>query len=242
MSLFDSLVNSFKSPSASQPASPGKDQGNSLDSPNLDAKGGTNQSTSAPVPPPKSSAEMLDDIFKPDAPKVGEDGKPIKVDGPKPLIDLDNKTIFENASKIDFAAAITDDEITSAQNDPKVFRAMLNKVGAMGSAVSLKQNAAMLEEAVNRRLETYKDEVKSTISDSSVESTIFSDPRFNSPATKPMISAIVKRIMEKDPTATPQKIKDALPQLMAALSQRMQPEDNKKKTTTAPADFDSFFD
>jgi hypothetical protein len=254
MSVFDSLLNTFKSPPTSNTASPGSGQGNSLDSSGQNVGGGTipnnrntpntgsNSGTPTPAPPPKNATDILDDIFKPDEPKVGADGKPVKAEGPKPLIELDNKTIFDNASKIDFSAAITDDEVTAARDDPKAFRAMLNKVGAMGSAISLKQNATMIEDAVERRLAAYKDEVKSTISDSSVESIIFSDSRFNSPSTKPMVSAIVRRIMEKDPTATPQKIKDALPQLMNAMAQRMQPEDTKKKETNTPTNFESFFD
>jgi hypothetical protein len=217
-----------------------------LDQPNSGAGGGTNIPNSgkaaAPVPPPKSPTDLLDDIFKPDEPKMGADGKPETPAAPKPLIDLDNKTIFENASKIDFSAAITDDEVTAAQSDPKLFRAMLNKVGAMGSAVSLRQSASMIEDAVNRRLEGYKTEVQSTIKDSNVESVIFSDSRFNSPAIKPMVSSIVKRIMEKDPTATPQKIKDALPQLMAALANKMQPTDTKSKKETGPVNFDALWD
>ena len=249
MSMFDKLMDSFKSPSAETAVSPsGGIEDNSGNS-NPNAGGGTNLPNSNPgtpkpsIPAPKTPNELLDELFQPDAPKVGTDGKPIPKAEPESLITLDNKSILDNASGIDFAAAITDDEaIAALGGDAKAFKAALNKAAAMGSAVSLRQNAHMIDAAVKKALSQYKTEVQSTIKDSSVETVIFSDSRFNSASVRPVAESIVRRIMEKDPTATPEKIKTALPKLIQAMSERMNPEDPKKKDQTKATNFDSFFD
>lgn len=221
MSIFDMFKAAAPAaPVASTPNTPGSIPANT---PNTGAASDTAAPNGVlPQDDPNKSKEetplaQFDKLWQPDATDPNAPKKPEGVFG-----DVDPKKFMEAAGKIDFAKAVTPEEMQAiaagGESAQKAMAAMLNKVAQGAYAQSAFASTKMIEAALAKAKDGFVAELPQHIRRESLSSTLREEnPVFANPAVQPIISAMEEQFTRKYPNATTAEITTMAKQYISEL-------------------------
>lgn len=253
MDMFNGMFGSNPAPAPvnTAPAQPGNIPANSGSPANPTPGAASNgvvppttaPTVAAPATDPNTPATPLDpfnDLWKTDPAQQGQ--KPAAVFG-----NVDPKKFQEAASRVNFAGAITPDQVAAINQGGdaalQAFSTALNSVAQQVYAQSTFAATKMIDAGLAKAKEGFVSELPSHIKRQQVSDTIRSEnPLFNNPAVQPIISALEAQLTMKHPNATATEIAGMAKQYIEALGTSFAPAPpvDPKKSVQQETDWSTF--
>ena len=149
---------------------------------------------------------------------------------------LTARQLIQNLGNVNFMGAIPQETVQAALGgDANAFQQVISSVAQLSSALAVQQSIAASKSLMDSKFSEFDSSLNSRIGESKY-SDILTDPRFSNPFIKPMAENLITKLRERDPSITPDQIKQTLPNLIqyamskASLGQQDQPNQGIQST------------
>lgn len=124
------------------------------------------------------------------------------------------QNLLEQVRQINMTTLLPEEQVQKAlSGDSQALIGLINTSTQMSVALAVKQALELSQKSTKASLDAFTPTISSQVKNAQFES-IYTDPRFSSPFLKPMVENLVSKIRERDPSATPEQIKETLPALI----------------------------
>lgn len=174
---------------------------------------GNNEPNSDPNanPDPNKGAQgsQLDgfkDIFKL---PVDDKGQPVQQPDPfaQPVLpNFDPAKLKEAASKMNFAAGITTEQLTQAMQDPAKLLGLLNSVAQNGFTAALQATTGIVETSFQTNNQRFEQALPDRIRQTQIKQAQSKHPVLSHPAAAPMVAAMKSQIALTNPHLPPDRV------------------------------------
>ena len=179
-----------------------------------------NSSTASPSPTPTPEPSLEDIFFKAHEPKNQDPNPnptPTAPGTPAPVELAPGYTaqnLLDQVRQINMASLLPEEQMQKAlSGDTQALIGLLNTSTQMATALAVKQALELSKKSTEASLEAFTPKIGAQVKNAQFEA-IYTDPRFSSPFLRPMVENLVSKIRERDPSATPDQIKETLPALI----------------------------
>lgn len=189
-----------------------KNNNNQPNPPGSEGKPGENGNNSDPnkgIDGKGSHLDAFNDLFKV---KVDDKGQPIQDTDPtsEPLLNIDPAKLTEAASKINFMAGISQEDMQKAMSgqDPEAFMKVMNSGirNAFTAAVTTTTKAA--ESAIRTNQSRFDSTLDKRVRQVQMHNMQPKNPALNHPAAGPMVAAMKQQIADQNPNLSPEKVQE----------------------------------
>lgn len=170
--------------------------------------------------------------------KQGDDGA---------MLTFDRDKLGEIANKMNFANSINDEQLQSinagGEQATKAMLEIMNTIARNAYMNSTETTTHLLNNALKNSKEDIFSKLPEHIKRMNVSDSLTKEnPMFNNPAVKPILSALETQLTAKYPNASADEITNHAKQYLSSLAGVFNPESNKPKQPSVPAeqDFSSF--
>lgn len=175
------------------------------------------------VSPASSGVQNIEDLLfgEPPAPKATAvpnepDNKqtPENKDTKELVPGLTAQQLIQNLSSVNFMGAIPEDTVTAALGgDTKAFSSIITTVAQLSAAIAVKQSVDASRSLLDSRFTEFDSNLNNKIGESKYQD-VLADPRFSNPFVKPLATELMTKLRQRDPSITPDQIKQTLPKLI----------------------------
>ena len=162
---------------------------------------------------------------------------------------IDPKKIMESAGQVDFAKAITPEQLQAisagGEGAMNAFAQAMNKVAQTVFAQSAVATTKIVDQAIAKTQENFDARLPSMVRKLSVnEGLSTNNPILNNPALTPLVSALSEQLVRKNPNATTQEIQSQVVEYFSGIGQMFAPKPAASTQATGAntdPDWESFF-
>lgn len=127
---------------------------------------------------------------------------------------LTSKQLVQNLQSVNFLGTIPKETLTAALGgDETAFSSVISSVAQLSAAIAVQQSLTANKAALDKRFSELDGTLTSKIGESKYAD-ILADPKFSNPFVKPLAESLVSRLRERDPSVTPDQIRQVLPSLI----------------------------
>lgn len=127
---------------------------------------------------------------------------------------LTSKQLVQNLQSVNFLGTIPKETLTAALGgDEAAFSSVISSVAQLSAAIAVQQSLTANKAALDKRFSELDGTLTSKIGESKYAD-ILADPKFSNPFVRPLAESLVSRLRERDPSVTPDQIRQVLPSLI----------------------------
>lgn len=205
-------------------------QGTPATDPNLDPNNNADPNKGASG----SQLDNFKDLFT--IPK-DKDGKPIQPQADpfaEPLFKIDPAALQAAASKANFTAGITQEQLQAAQADPQAMLQLMNKVAQNGFLGAVQSLTGVVENAVTRNNERFEKALPDRIRATQINQAQSKHPALSHPAAKPIVEALKLQVAATNPHLTPEQVAAHAENYVISLSKDVNTHDLQLEAANKP--------
>ncbi len=152
-----------------------------------------------------SQLDSFKDLFKI---PVDDKGQPVQQADPfaEPIFKLDPAALSAAASKANFTAGITQEQLQAAQQDPQAMLQLMNKVAQNGFLGAVQSLTGVVEQAVQKNNQRMESALPDRIRKTQISQAQPKHPALSHPAAAPMVEALKTQIATANPHLSPDKV------------------------------------
>lgn len=122
--------------------------------------------------------------------------------------------LVKNLGSVNFLAAVPAETVQSALGgDVQAFNQVISSAAQLSAALAVQQAITASNSILDTRFKDFDSSLASKIGESRY-SEILADPKFSNPFIRPLAENLINKLRERDPSITPDQIKQTLPNLI----------------------------